>query len=125
VKYCYEGESSDDTGIFEDSPQTLAFYRSTYLNFMAKCLSSEDDTKLTRNSLIVENLSIAADDPCCTYGIVSKIFDEIVLLDDECLKSTDRDDFLLYDIACALVDGELDEFRLQWIKRGFETLLCS
>ena len=59
-------------------------------------------TKLTRNSLIVENLSIAADDPCCTYEIVSKIFDEIVLLDDDCLKSTDRDDFLLYDMHSSM-----------------------
>ncbi|KAN0070667.1 serine/threonine protein kinase, partial [Elaphomyces granulatus] len=123
MKYCYDEESTDDTDIPEDSPKALAFYRSMYLNFMAKCLPCEDDTKLTRNSLIVENLCIAADDPCCTHEIVSKIFDEIVLLDDECLKSTDRDDFFLYDVACALANGELDEFRLQWIKRGFETLL--
>ena len=92
---------------------------------MAKCLPSEDDTKLTRSSLIIEDLCTAADDPRFTLTIVCEIFDEIVLLDDECLKSTDRDDFLLYDVACALADGELDEFRLQWIKRGFETLLCA
>jgi hypothetical protein len=122
--YCYGIEQFFDTEVLEDSPETLALYRSMYLDFMAKCVASEEDTKLTRNSLIIENLCIAANESLCTDGIVRKIFDEIVLLDDEALKSTDRDDFLLYDITLALADGELDEFRLQWIKRGFKAL-CS
>jgi hypothetical protein len=57
-------------------------------------------------------------DSFSTYGVVEKIFDEIVLLDDEALKSTNRDDFLLADITDALKDGELDEFQLQWLERG-------
>jgi len=120
--YCYGMDRFFENEIFEDSPQTLALYRSMYLDFMATCLASEEDIRLTRNSHIMLNLWFAAIDSFSTYGVVEKIFDEIVLLDDEALKSTDRDDFLLADITDALADGEFDEFRLQWLERGFKTL---
>ncbi|KAN0068683.1 hypothetical protein V8E54_013407 [Elaphomyces granulatus] len=120
--YCYGMDRFFENEIFEDSPQTLALYRSMYLDFMATCLASEEDIRLTRNSHIMLNLWFAAIDSFSTYGVVEKIFDEIVLLDDEALKSTDRDDFFLADITDALADGELDEFRLQWLERGFKTL---
>jgi hypothetical protein len=120
--YCYGLDRYFDHEIREDSPETLALYRSMYLEFMATCLASEEDIRLTRNSHIMLNLWFAAIDSFSTYGVVEKIFDEIVLLDDEALKSTDRDDFLLADITDALADGELDEFRLQWLERGFKTL---
>ena len=120
AKYLYGQESSADTDIIEDSPEALAFYRSMYLHFMEIYLTAGEDSKLTRNSLIIENLWIAADDPCCTHEIVGKIFDSIV--DGSHKPTSDRDDLYLWDVANALAYGELDQFRLQWIKRGFATL---
>lgn len=126
AKYRYGQESSAGTEMFEDSPEDLAFYRSMYLRFMELCLTAREDTKLTRNSLIVENLGIAEDDPSCTHEIGGKIFDAIVLHEDggSDKSASDRDDFHLYDVAYALAYGELDEIRLQRIETGFATL-CS
>ena len=160
--YGHEGEGAD-TGCSENSPEELALYRAMYLQFMERCLTNGDrsksgvvenpsnnisldgSAKLTRNSIIFENLKIAADDPVCTHEIVNKIFDEIAELVREAhetafqadqkdahgnemwVNSDDsniKDNFYLYEVACDLIDENLDQRRLRWLKGGFEDL-CS
>lgn len=102
--------------------------------------------RLTRNALMVESLSIAATDPMCMSGIVDKIFDEICKVDkeirrdqssgnsEEATKKGQKDkidnaddiseDLLLYEICCALEEGNLDEKRLGRLRAGFAKF-CS
>jgi hypothetical protein len=61
----------------ENSPDELDHYRNVYADIMTK---HGFDARLTRNSLILENLYIAASDPICQHGIVGKVFDEIARL---------------------------------------------
>jgi len=90
---------------------------------------------LTCNSLIAENLDIAAGSPLSTSAIVEKIFHKIAeIVDRE--GDTDKtrndgddarepDDFYLYDVACDLVEGNLDERRIGLLKKGFDALLSE
>lgn len=66
-------------GVWEDSPETLRKYRSIYTGFVQPLADSNGNQLfgLTRNSLIYENLFIAANDPVCTSGILQKVFGEI------------------------------------------------
>ena len=81
-------------------------------------------SNLTRNSLMIENLAIAADDPLCTHEIMGEIFDEIAqhILDrsrkstsdngqnddsyggviEETYSSFIDDNFYLYEVAIAI-----------------------
>ncbi|KAI9751970.1 MAG: hypothetical protein M4579_005806 [Chaenotheca gracillima] len=98
--YRYETEMDEGVepkGLWEDSPQRLAFDRATYARMMESCLCHErtlrsgaentsgteqvslnSTVSLTRRSLITENLYIAAVSPISTAGIMEKVFDEIV-----------------------------------------------
>jgi len=86
---------STDT-IKENSPDELSRYREMYQGFIAALATQahkdvthdagnvyrvpqpEACVQLTRNSLMIENLAIAADNPMCTDAILEKIFEEIV-----------------------------------------------
>jgi len=128
AKYDYRSEPDVDgyVGYHENSPKELAVYRSMYLEFMEAYCTTEDGSKLTRNSIIIESLKNAADEPICTVEIVEKIYNEIICHDSDgsLTELPDDDDRHLYDIACALAEGDLDHIRLQWIKNGFEALFA-
>ncbi len=101
--------------------------------------------QITGRSIVIENLQIAADDPVCTVEIVNKIFDEVAGLvhelhptpsqGDPQVDSGDgmsinsdsssgefKDDFHLYEVACAFANGELDQRRMRWLENGFKAL---
>lgn len=159
AKYGYGyGRAGADAEYLENSPEELARYRAMYLQFMEQCLTkdggskgsfsectinsilSDGSAKITRRSIVVENLQIAADDPVCTFEIVNKIFDEVAKRvheshqissqGDPRVESTNshsssgklKDDFHLYEVACALAKGELDQRRMRWLKNGFKAL---
>lgn len=70
----------------ENSPSELQHYRRLYRGFVKKikleeqqgdALANEVDIRVTVQSLLVENLYIAAENPICRYGILEKIFKEI------------------------------------------------
>lgn len=84
---------------------------------------------LTRNSIIYENLLIAANDPVCTFGILQKVFGEIQNLvradvlhssssEEEGLEESD-----IYHISWALSENRLSEQQLNLLKHGFHLLL--
>lgn len=71
--------------VWEDSPQTLKFYRSVYATAMRSYQHSEPETSsttatLATNSLIFENLLIAASEPFFMTEIIVKVFEEIAVI---------------------------------------------
>ena len=72
---------------FENSPEELEKYRQEYLRIVKALKSNKDGTEpeevdvtLTRQSLVVENICIAARNWVCTRQIVEKAFKEIACL---------------------------------------------
>ena len=43
---------------------------------------------------------------------------------DETYSGFAGDEFYLYEVACAIADGDIDEMLLGWVKDGF-AILCS
>lgn len=150
---------ADEDQIYENSPEELASYRFMYQELISASAekkatildinnthSLKASVQLTRNALMVENLSIAATDPICMFGIVDKIFDEISKADreirrhqysgnsEETTKMGQKDeidnvddiseDIYLYETCCALGEGNLDEKRLGRLRAGFAKF-CS
>ncbi|MCJ1347383.1 hypothetical protein MMC31_005608 [Peltigera leucophlebia] len=157
--YGYDAEiAGADARYIENSPEELARYRAMYLQFKEQCLSKDGGSKgyfsectinsilshvsakITRRSILIENLQIAADDPVCTIGIVKKIFDEVdkrvheshhtpsqgdprvESINSHSSSGKLKDGFYLYKVACALAKGELDQRRMSWLKNGFKAL---
>lgn len=148
-----------DAGCRENSPEELARYRAMYLQFMGQgcflestqnSILSRGSAKITRRSIVIESLQIAADDPVCTIEIVNKIFDEIarvpreshqtpsqgdsqaergdemsINIDSDSSDGEFEDDFYLYEVACAVADEELDERRMKRLKYGLLSLCNS
>lgn len=95
----HEPKSTDT--IKENSPDELSRYREMYQGFIAALatqayeaashhasdepviLRPEASVQLTRNSLMIENLAIAANNPMCTDAILEKIFEEITRFTEE------------------------------------------
>ncbi|KAI9792955.1 MAG: hypothetical protein M1816_001277 [Peltula sp. TS41687] len=109
-------------GLWEDSPQTLAFYRATYDRMMESFLAQEPGLEspisLVCNSFITENLYIAAENSMCTGAIMDKIFDTVAKLvgrgphlssSSEQNEEDEEEAFYIYSVTCALADGNLDE----------------
>ena len=95
---CEIGELVIPDGCPENTPEELEFYREMYATFIDARLSKEvaepktSETgsivksnpesydNVTRNSLLMDSLVIAADEPICAPGILEHIFDEITRL---------------------------------------------
>jgi hypothetical protein len=117
--------------VWEDSPETLRRYRSIYMEFVQSFADSNSNPLfgLTRNSIICENLLIAANDPICTFGIPQEDFREIQnLVRAEVLHSVSNDEegleeFDIYNILRALSENQLSKHYLSLLKNGFHLLL--
>ena len=85
-------------------------------------------TRLTRNSLVAENLCIAAMDLRLSATIMEKVFDEVAELikprmsTSEVSNRRDLEDFVEWQIQDALDAGTLDEVLLGYLKDGFREL---
>lgn len=118
-------------GLWEDSPETLRKYRSIYGGFMQSFVDSKNNLLfgLTRNSIICENLLIAANDPLCTSGILQKVFSEIRNLirtdvpHSESIGGEELDEFDIHNISWALSENRLSENHFNLLKHGFHLLL--
>ena len=123
----------------EDSPSELARYRDVYIECIERARATDrfsraydptpasDITALTRSSLLVQNLFIAADSYYFTGGIVHKIFD--LIKERDVIRSQtegihrERDDFHFCELVPALDQGELDDEGTMRLRLGFESLL--
>ncbi|RAO70470.1 uncharacterized protein BHQ10_006482 [Talaromyces amestolkiae] len=121
----------EPVGVWEDSPEILRKYRSIYVGFMQSFARSNNNPLfgLTRNSIIYENLLIAANDPLCTFGILQKVFGEIQnhvrtdVLQSESSDEEGLEEFDLHNISWALSENRLSECHLNLLKQGFHLLL--
>ncbi|KAL6401783.1 serine/threonine protein kinase [Ilyonectria robusta] len=131
----------------EDSPENLKKYRQVYRecfkkaqeqgegwlsslwrrwsNILSSCVMSRNTGRLagnddiTRQSLIADNLAIAAADVTCRAAILSTVVQKASAAMD-----LDEDDELsLLDLAEGLAEDELEESLLETLKCGFEKLL--
>ena len=123
----------EPVGVWEDSPETLRFYRGVYAGFIA---SGAEAHSMTRNSVVYENLHIAASEPLCTHSILEKMFDEIVrilrdagtLAENEHGRSDNTDEskleeFDIFNVCWALDENRLSENDCNILKSGFAKLL--
>ncbi|CAI6340628.1 unnamed protein product [Periconia digitata] len=116
-------------GLWEDSPETLQKYRREYQElFQARSSSpSGNNPSMTKLSLYVQNLVIAAEDTMCRFEILKKFVEEIMpsVLDmaEAGERATLEEDFNVFDISSGLANGTLEQRTTDLLRRGFETLL--
>ncbi|KAJ5970171.1 Aminoglycoside phosphotransferase [Penicillium vulpinum] len=67
----------DESCMWEDSPDTLMFYREIYAQCIANLRPESENAKLTRNSLLFEHLAMAMEDSIFGFSIALKILNEI------------------------------------------------
>lgn len=146
--YCWTEDierRAEPLGLWEDSPDTLRFYRSLYAGFIQSHQLDDGPAcaNLTTKSLILGNLLNAANDSYGTVDTVHKIFNAVVKLaregastrshvlddgkvcqeEDIKISNSDFDDFHFYDVACALAERRLSEHHRRFMKFGFDILL--
>lgn len=139
MKYRYDASAvADETGHYENSPLELDHYREIYRKDIEDLLQQPSlSGKRTSNSLVLENLQIAADDPVCTFAIVETVCQKIkarLAVNKPSMRSQDgeyadedgggiEDRLWTADMAIALANGEMSETQLQQLKTGFLDLL--
>lgn len=107
-------------GVWEDSAESLAYYRGVYQGIVAKhCIERRGgcDLNLCRMSLITENLAIAADGPRCRNEILRKMVDEIWTAAGQ----SEKLDFI--DLAEMFADCNVDAGIMETLHKGFHILL--
>jgi hypothetical protein len=80
MKYRYRENTPsgpDNPNNYENSPSELISYREMYQEIIETLSRSHSAKRITSNSLILENLTIAANDPICAPSIVERIFEEV------------------------------------------------
>jgi aminoglycoside phosphotransferase (APT) family kinase protein len=117
-------------GLWEDSPETLQRYRQDYQELLKAHFSpstSDTNRSMTKLSLYVQNLVIAAEDTVCRFEIVKKFVEEILPLALNLAEVGERkkleENFNVFDISSGLVDGTLEQRFIDLLQRGFEALL--
>ncbi|KAH6976266.1 hypothetical protein BKA56DRAFT_633522 [Ilyonectria sp. MPI-CAGE-AT-0026] len=89
-------------GVWEDSPESLKYYRGVYRQSMLKVRGASESIDTTRMSLIAENLCIAAYSPACRIHILIK---------------------MCFDLVNDFAEDKVDESELAAMKDGFNKLL--
>ncbi|KAJ2902126.1 hypothetical protein MKZ38_001035 [Zalerion maritima] len=106
--------------VWEDSPESLAYYRRVYHDIMARRLAEAgraSEARLCRMSLVAHNLAIAADDPHCRNGILRKMVDEIWAA------AGDDGEVNLIDLAPMFAENNVDAAVMERLRKGFGILL--
>ncbi|CAG8098334.1 unnamed protein product [Penicillium olsonii] len=120
--------------VWEDSPDSLKLYRSVYASAMRTHQHNKTGTTtatLTTNSLIYENLLIAAGEPLSMNEIVMKVFEEIAALVQEDLQqqaekndeSENEEDFDVFSVLEALGENRLSENYRKVLMLGIQKLV--
>lgn len=108
-------------GVWEDSPECLAYYRGVYDGMVARHDRSErgrgPDPNLCRMSLITDNLAIAAHDPRCRNGIIRKMVNEIWAAAGR------REELDFTDLAIMFAESNVDMAVMETLSKGFDALL--
>ncbi|KAF3021373.1 hypothetical protein E8E15_009211 [Penicillium rubens] len=109
-------------GVWEDSPESLAYYRGIYDDIMARHRMERrgSEANLCRMSLITENLAIAVDDPRCRSAILRKMVQEIWAVAE---RGGQQPDFT--DLADMFAESNVDVVVMESLHRAFNTLLSK
>lgn len=118
----------DSVDPHEHTPDEFLYYRSLYRQFLQACgrggATSRKRKQLGRftpSSLICENIERTIFNPLCTLSVIEKILDEITKLttpaDGESREGAD--DFHLWEVSCALHKENLNDGRMERLKKGF------
>jgi len=113
-------QSVEPEGVWEDSPEDLAFYRGVYDDIMARHRADqmpESTVNLSRMSLITENLEIATRDPPCRNEILRKVVREI----SQVVGLAEEMDF--FGLPRSFAEDAVDNTELEKLRKGFEALL--
>ena len=147
VMYVYEPAMGDEEALrrgyqpdtlWEDSEEALAEYRAVYADLIAKHtprLRAASAARVSRRSLVSENLAIAASDPVCRSRILDKIVSEMWEAYKDGLSDTASsvDDSesetdlypTFYDIAQLYLEDEVDDCLLDRLQAAFKALLLK
>ncbi|KAJ5931518.1 hypothetical protein N7516_006007 [Penicillium verrucosum] len=109
-------------GVWEDSPESLAYYRGIYDDIMARHRMERrrgSEANLCRMSLITENLAIAVDDPRCRSAILRKMVQEIWAVAER----GGQLDFT--DLADMFAESNVDIVMMESLHKAFNTLLSK
>ncbi|CAL5872047.1 uncharacterized protein PFLUO_LOCUS6304 [Penicillium psychrofluorescens] len=109
-------------GVWEDSPQCLAYYRSIYDGIMARYRVERrpgSETNICRMSLVAENLAIAAENPPRRSAILQKMVEEIWATAGE----GEEPDFI--DLANMFAENKVDVLVMERLEKGFHILLSK
>jgi hypothetical protein len=68
----------DERYVWEDSPDTLKFYRNVYAQCIANLLPESENAKVTRNSILFRHLEMAVGDSMFGFGYAYQILREVV-----------------------------------------------
>ncbi|KAJ5245120.1 hypothetical protein N7489_005216 [Penicillium chrysogenum] len=109
-------------GVWEDSPESLAYYRGIYDDIMARHRMERrgSEANLCRMSLITENLAIAVDDPRCRSAILRKMVQEIWAVAEGGGQQLD-----FTDLADMFAESNVDVVVMESLHRAFNTLLSK
>ncbi|KPM45198.1 hypothetical protein AK830_g1369 [Neonectria ditissima] len=88
--------------------------------FAGRRQPTTDSDVITRQSLVVDNVIIAATNPTCQTAILRKVLKEISSVSDD---DDEAEDLNFLDVVEALAGNEEDESLLKSLKCGFEKLL--
>ncbi|EPE08405.1 serine threonine protein kinase [Ophiostoma piceae UAMH 11346] len=113
--------------IWEDSPEALSKLRGEYLMRAAQLREnqapfSENLTAITRQSVVTENIAIAAFDPLCRSHTLRKIVSESW----KALQRSTGEDYthiILYDVIQMFVTGDPDPSVMSALEKAFLKLL--
>ncbi|CRG92584.1 hypothetical protein PISL3812_09646 [Talaromyces islandicus] len=103
-------------GVWEDSPDSLAYYRGIYNAIMAR---RDCEINLCRMSLITENLAIAAENPPQRNPILEK------LVGEAWVAAGQEKELDYLDVARSFSDGEVNGEVMDKLKKGFHILLSK
>ncbi|KAB8255641.1 kinase-like domain-containing protein [Aspergillus pseudonomiae] len=124
------GYGVEECFVQENLPEELSHYRQLYRG-MIQAAVTEDQKEtdasavalskrnLERHLLVLESLSIAADQPINLPEIVQKLFNEVSKQDGF------PEDLELWEVCFGLADEDLDDEQLESVRCGFQKLLQS
>lgn len=109
-------------GVWEDSPDCLAYYRGVYDDIMARYRAEGgrgSGANLCRMSLITDNLAIAAHDPRCRDGIVREMVKKIWTAAGQSA------DLSFMDLTTMFAEDNVDVVVMETLSKGFGALLSK
>ncbi|KAI1117005.1 kinase-like domain-containing protein [Nemania sp. NC0429] len=118
--YVYDPDGPAEVNERENTPEELRRFRSAYSGMVEKLVDpmGTGSPQWTRRSLVLGSIRIAADHLISTHGIVRAVFNEMKKSTEKPLV-VDGEELYLYELACDLSKGDVDESTLEMVRESF------